>query len=148
MNPDSTRSRSELIEVIRNIPLFASLSKADVREVTKLCFEKHYDKDDVIVRQLEDAQLMVTLISGRARVIRDGKTLATVGPGHSVGEMGLIDGHHRSASVIAETPIEAIVLHRTAFLKLLGGNPAIVRKLLMIQTSRLRDADKKLSALG
>lgn len=142
------RSRSDLVEVIRGIPLFAALSRSEVRKVAKLCVERHYDAGAQLVRHRDEAQLMVTIISGRATVTRDGKTIASAGPGDSVGEMSLIDGHRRSATVIAETPIEAIVLHRTAFLKLLAENPAIALTLLTVQTARLRDANDKLAALG
>ncbi len=137
-----------MIEIIRGIPLFAHLSKAEVREVAKLCFERSYAPREVILKQLEEAQLMVGIISGKARVEGDGKTLTTVTAGDVVGEMSLIDGHRRSASVVAETPVEAIVLHRTTFMKLLDGSPSIARKLLIAQTARLREANKKLSALG
>ena len=141
------RSKAEILEVIRTIPLFASLPRADLREIARLCFTQDYEADTVILRHLEEAQLMVSIISGRARVTRDGRTIATVGPGDSIGEMALIDGHRRSASVIAETPVSAIVLHRTTFLKLLDSNPAMVKKLLMVQTSRLREADKTLNTI-
>jgi CRP/FNR family transcriptional regulator, cyclic AMP receptor protein len=142
------RPRSEMIEIIRGIPLFAGLAKADIREIGKLCFERSYEPEQVMLRQMEDAQLMVAIVSGHARIVKDGKTITTVGPGNVVGEMSLIDGHRRSASVIAETPVEAVEIHRTTFAKLMDSNPSIARKLLVAQTVRLRDADNKLAALG
>lgn len=142
------RPRSEMTEIIRGIPLFANLSKADIREIGKLCFERSYEPEQVMLKQMEDAQLMVAIVSGHARIVKDGKTITTVGPGDVVGEMSLIDGHRRSASVIAESPVEVVEIHRTTFTKLLDGNPSIARKLLVAQTVRLRDADNKLAALG
>ncbi len=141
-------TRSEMLEILRGIPLFAHLPKGDLREVAKLCFEEVYETDQVILKQLEDAQFMVAITSGRARVTRDGHAVAKVGAGEVVGEMALIDGQRRSAAVVAETRVEAIVLHRTAFLKLLESNPSMARWLLMAQTARLREADRKLGALG
>jgi CRP/FNR family cyclic AMP-dependent transcriptional regulator len=142
------RSKSEILEVLRGIPLFAHLPKSELREVAKLCFEKIYETDHVILKQLEEAQQMVAIISGRARVTRDGQAVATVGAGDVVGEMALIDGLRRSAAVVAETTVEGIVLHRTAFLKLLDKNPSMAKSLLLAQTARLREADRKLGALG
>jgi CRP/FNR family transcriptional regulator, cyclic AMP receptor protein len=142
------RPKSEIQEVLRGVPLFSHLSKAQLRELAKLCFEEVYDTDQVILKQLEEAQHMVAIINGRARVTRDGQAVATVGAGDVIGEMALIDGLRRSAAVVAETPVEGIVLHRTAFLKLLDGDPSIARGLLIAQTARLREADRKLGALG
>lgn len=142
------RSRSAMIEIIQGIPLFSRLTKRELREVAKLCFEETYETDQVILKQLEDAQHMVAIVSGRARVTRDGSTIAEVRAGDVVGEMALIDGLRRSAAVVAETPVEGIVLHRTEFGKLLDGNPSITLKLLLALTARLREADRKLGALG
>ena len=142
------RTRSEVIQVLRGIPLFSTLAKSDLREVARLCFEDVFESGKMILEQGEDAQLMVAIVSGRARVTHDGRTVATVGAGDVVGEMALIDGLRRSAAVIAETSVEGITLHRTAFLKLLDSRPSIARKLLAAQTARLRETNKKLSALG
>lgn len=142
------RPKTELVDVIRSVPLFADLSRSELREVAGMCFERVYDAGEVILRQLEDAQHMVAIVSGRAKVTRDGKDITTVSGGDSIGEMSLIDGNRRSASVIAETPVDAVVIYRTTFMKLLDKNPTISRKLLLTQTARLRDADKKLATLG
>ena len=142
------RPRSEMVEIIRKVPLFANLSKAEAREVAKLCSERTFEPGQQIFRQGEEAQLMMAILAGRARVDRDDKSITTVTAGDSIGEMSLIDGHRRSASVIAETPVEVIVIYQTTFAKLLDGNPSIARKLLMAQTARLRAADQKLAALG
>src|SRR5688500_8546515 len=96
------RPRSEILEVIQGIPLFAHLPKGDLREIAKMCFEETYAPDQVILKQLEDAQHMVAIVAGTARVTRDGNTVATVGAGDVVGEMALIDGLRRSAAVVAD----------------------------------------------
>ena len=142
------RRRSEILEVLQGIPLFSHLPKGHLREVAKLCFDETYAPGQVIVKQLEDGQHMVAIVAGTAQVTRDGKTLATVGAGDVVGEMALIDGLRRSAAVVADTQVEGIVLHRTSFLNLLDDNPSMTRSLLVAQTARLREADRKLGALG
>lgn len=144
----ASRPRSEVVEIVRSIPLFSGLTKSDVKEIGKLCFQQSYEPEQVILKQLEEGQLMVAILSGKAKVVKDGKTITTVGPGDAVGEMSLIDGHRRSASVVAETPVECIVIHRTTFMKLLDNSPSIAKKLLISQTERLRETDNKLAALG
>lgn len=71
-----------------------------------------------------------------------------MGSGDAVGEMSLNDGHRRSASVVAETPVECVVIHRTPFMKLLESSPSIAKKLLISQAERLRETDTKLATLG
>lgn len=142
------RPKSEILEILRGIPMFAHLPKSELKEVAKLCFEEVYEVDQVILKQLEHAQHMVAIVTGKARVTRDGNVVASVGAGDVIGEMALIDGLRRSAAVVAETRVEGIVLHRTPFMKLLDSNPSMARSLLMAQTARLREADRKLSALG
>lgn len=142
------RTRSEILQILRGVPLFSTLANSDLRELARLCFEETYDTDQSILKQGEDAQLMVAIVRGEARVTHDGRTVAKVGAGDVIGEMALIDGLRRSAAVIAETPIEGIILHRTAFLKLLESKPSIARKLLAAQTTRLRETNKRLSQLG
>jgi CRP-like cAMP-binding protein len=62
--------------------------------------------------------------------------------------MSLIDGHPCSASVVAESDVEAIELYRTAFKKLVDDIPAIPMKLLLAQTARVRALDRRAAALG
>ena len=141
------RSRSTLESAIQGIPLFSGLTKRQLGSVAKLCFERTYDKGDLLVRQTDVGQLMVALVSGRARVERDGTRLGTVTAGDVVGEMSLLDGQPCSASVVAETAIEAIVLHRTAFRGLLAEAPSITAKLLVAQTARVRELDRRIAAI-
>jgi CRP/FNR family transcriptional regulator, cyclic AMP receptor protein len=141
------RSRTELEAALRSTPLFSGLSKRQLGSVAKLCFERTYAEGDVLVRQADTGQLMAALVAGRARVERDGKRLGTVSAGDVVGEMSLIDGLPCSASVVAETSVEAIVLHRTAFRKLLQEAPSLTAQLLVAQTARVRELDRRVAAI-
>jgi len=80
--------------------------------------------------------------------VRDGRTVGSVEAGEVVGEMSLIDGLPCSATVVAQTPIEAIILYRTAFLDLLATVPTLTRRLLLAQTARVRELDKRAAACG
>jgi CRP/FNR family transcriptional regulator, cyclic AMP receptor protein len=91
---------------------------------------------------------MIAILEGTADVIRSGTTIATVGPGDAVGEMSLIDDRPRSATVVARDTVEGIALYRTAFRKLLAETPSMCGKLLLAQTARLRDTDKRASLIG
>ena len=102
----------------------------------------------MILKELDVGQHVVVITSGTAKVIRRGRTLATVRAGDAIGEMALIDGEPRSATVTADSVVEGIAIYRTAFLKLLDEHPTMCSKLLLAQTARLRELDKKAALHG
>jgi CRP-like cAMP-binding protein len=80
-----------------------------------------------IVREGGHGDALYVLIDGRARVVREGRRspLAHLGPGDHVGELSLIDGRPRSASVVAETRVFAATLSRASFRRLLRREPDV-----------------------
>ncbi|UCH86483.1 MAG: cyclic nucleotide-binding domain-containing protein [Dehalococcoidia bacterium] len=85
------------------------------------------------------------IVEGRARVETGGKAIAELGPGDFVGELSLIDGGPRSATVIAETPMTLLVVRRRDFKLLRDSVPGLQEKLLVTLCGRLRQADQALS---
>jgi CRP-like cAMP-binding protein len=76
-------------------------------------------------------------------VTRQGRKVATLGPGSAFGELALLDRAPRNASVVAETPMELVVLGQREFAGILDEVPGFARKLLAGLAHRLRDADAK-----
>lgn len=142
------RPRSERVALIRQTRLFYDLSKRQLDAIAKACSEHVYEPGEALVKQLDHGQQMVILSSGKAKVVRSGRTIGHVKAGDVVGEMSLIDGQPCSASVIAETPVEGIVIYGTTFRKLLDEVPSLARRLLATQTARIRELDAKAAALG
>jgi CRP/FNR family transcriptional regulator, cyclic AMP receptor protein len=140
--------QATLIELLHEVPLFSMLSRRQLRGIARECSEVHYQPGDVLMRELEPGQHMLTIISGTADVVRRGTSVATVGPGDAVGEMSLLDDEPRSAAVVATEPVTALVLYRTVFKKVLADNPSMCTKLLLAQTKRLREHDKRAAATG
>jgi CRP-like cAMP-binding protein len=144
----AARTKANMAEVLGQSVLLRGLTRKQLNAVAKAALERSFDAGDVIVRQVDHGQRMVVLLSGTATVATDGRRIAKVRAGDAVGEMSLIDGHPCSASVVADTPVEAIVLYRTAFRRLLAEVPAISQRLLLAQTARIRELDKRAAALG
>jgi CRP-like cAMP-binding protein len=94
---------------------------------------------DAIVRHGERGDELILLVEGSARVETDGKILARFSPGETFGEIAVIDGRPRTATVIAETPSRLLVLSRDAFLHLLDTIPGLSRKMLLTVCERLRE---------
>jgi CRP/FNR family cyclic AMP-dependent transcriptional regulator len=85
------------------------------------------------------------IVEGRARVESGGKAIAQLGAGDFVGELSLIDGRPRSATVIAETPMTLLVIRRRDFRLLRDSVPGLQEKLLVTLCERLRQADQALT---
>jgi len=140
---------SEFAKVIATVPLFEGLSKRQLASIAHVCFEAVYSPGDVIVREGDrTAEHMVVITAGTAEVTHKGKSLTTLGAGEVVGEMALLDGLPRSASVTADTDVRAIVLYRSAFQTLLDEVPGIYARLLTTLSKRLRAQDERLASLG
>lgn len=144
----ASRSRTAIEDVLKELALFSSLNKRQLRAVADACSQVHYEPGHHLVKELDWGQHMVVIVEGTATVIRGGKAIASVGAGDAIGEMSLIDGEPRSASVIAETDVEGIVIYGTDFRELLATHPAMVTQLLLAQTARLRTLDKQASLHG
>lgn len=84
------------------------------------------------------------LLEGRVEVRREGDKLADRGRGTFIGEMSLIDGEPRSATVIASEECRLLVMHRRDFMSLLDRVPGVERKLLVELARRLREADSRI----
>jgi CRP/FNR family transcriptional regulator, cyclic AMP receptor protein len=134
-------SRARRIELLGHMPLFSACSKRELAQVAALTVPSQLERGTVLTRQGAEGGLAFIIASGRAEVTRDGKRLAELGPGDVVGEMSLIDGKPRSATVTALSDLEVLELDRRDLLKLMRKAPPVVRKLLESLSQRLRDVD-------
>jgi len=85
----------------------------------------------------------VVLVEGSAAVTRDGTRLAVLGPGSFFGEMSLLDGNPRAATVTTLEPTRLLVLTSTEFITVVSTMPSVDRKMLSVLASRLRDVEAK-----
>jgi CRP/FNR family transcriptional regulator, cyclic AMP receptor protein len=85
------------------------------------------------------------IVDGEAVVRRNNRKVNTLGPGQYFGELALIDRQPRSATVVADTDMDLLVLGHREFTGLLTMMPELSRKILVAMAARLRDADTKAS---
>jgi CRP/FNR family transcriptional regulator, cyclic AMP receptor protein len=133
------RHRSQLVDVIQKVPLFADLSKRHLDLIARQVDQVEVKDGQTIVRQGENGREVVILVAGNVRVERDGKRIAEMGPGDFFGEMALLDGKPRQASVIAEENGTILVIHSRAFGPLLDTVPGLGRKMLAALCGRMRE---------
>lgn len=133
--------RARKIELLGNVPLFANCTKKQLGQVAALTVAAELKKGTVMTRQGAAGGLAFIIITGRAELIRGGKRRVLLGPGDVVGELSLIDGEPRSATVTATTDLEVLELDRADLFKLMIKAPPVTRKLLESLAGRVRDTD-------
>lgn len=125
--------------------MFSRLSQRQINAVARHVDGVQVRKGTVLAKQGAQGLEAIVIVDGRARVEGDGKAIAELTAGDVVGEMSVIDGKPRSATVTAETPMNLLVLHRRDFMSLLESVPGLQRKLLVTLCERVRQADQALT---
>ncbi|HEY9166225.1 MAG TPA: Crp/Fnr family transcriptional regulator [Candidatus Kryptonia bacterium] len=143
----------EPVEFLKNAPIFEELEERDFARISACGVRKAYKKGDVILMEEESGSALFVIIEGEVKVVRigdDGREviLSVLGPSDIFGEMALLDGEARSASVVALDNSELFMLHRKDFLALLHEYPTIAISLLRHLTQRLRRADALIKSLS
>jgi CRP/FNR family transcriptional regulator, cyclic AMP receptor protein len=128
-------------ELLAQMPLFSTCSRRELAQVTALTVPDTLAAGTVLTRQGATGGIAYILASGQAEVLRAGRRLALLGPGDVVGELSLIDGEPRSATVTAVTDLEVLQIDARDLTRLLRRAPAVNRKLLEALAQRLRQAD-------
>jgi CRP-like cAMP-binding protein len=137
--PTTRRPPLRLLELV---PLFSGLSRAQLSHVADLAQEVSYGSGRMIVRTGTPGLAFYVIVEGQAKVIRgkiaSAKGQASLGPGDFFGEMALLDGGPRSASVVAQTPMTTVRIERAPFRRMLKDEPDIALKLLEGMAVRMR----------
>jgi CRP/FNR family cyclic AMP-dependent transcriptional regulator len=105
-------------KALKSIPLFASLSKSERRQVASWTDEVDVTEGKALVKEGEFAYEVFIIEEGTAEVVRDGKRVAELGPGDFLGEMGAIRQARRNASVVAKSPMRVVVMTARDFRRL------------------------------
>lgn len=126
------------VDLLRLVPLFNGMSDRSFEAIAGLANEADFAAGDELVRQGAPGETFLIIVTGRAKVVRDGKTLRELGPGDFLGEISLVDGSPRTATVTALDPIHAFVIGRPGFLELIERLPALRYDVLNALTQRIR----------
>jgi CRP-like cAMP-binding protein len=136
-------------EAITKAPIFHRLSRSSLESVAKTAKVQRFAPGAVLVTEGEEANAFFVMVKGEAEVVKglgrdDAIVLETLGELDFFGEMALLDGFTRSASVRALTECECIVLVRWDFLALIRANPQVALDILPVLSQRLRALEDKL----
>jgi CRP-like cAMP-binding protein len=138
--------KRDKIEILERLPLFETCTKVELGNVASFMIESGRSAGQYLTRQGRDGGLMFVIVDGKADVIghdmnKGDKILGKLGPGDVVGELSLIDGMARSASVRAVTDVQVLELTRDDFYRLVHESPKFVRNLLRALSVKVRDME-------
>jgi CRP/FNR family transcriptional regulator, cyclic AMP receptor protein len=139
---DPARMSSAWLPVLEAVPLFAGLSHRDLRRVAALARTKDYPAGTAVVRAGEPGDSFHVVLEGSARVEAIGRRTVRLRVGDFFGEMSLLDGEPRSATVSAAGELVTMSIGRAGFTKLLRDEPAVALGVLRTLAQRLRAAER------
>jgi CRP/FNR family cyclic AMP-dependent transcriptional regulator len=133
--------RDAKIELLKRTPLFAACSKAELRALASSADELDLREGTVITREGRPGREFFVLVSGTARVTKDGKAIAELGAGDWFGEIALLTDTPRTATITATSPVDVLVITDRRFRNVVETMPSIALKILASLADRLaRDA--------
>ena len=131
-----------LAETLPNIELFAELSKKELRNIAALMTPIRVKTGRVLTEEGAPGREFMIIIEGTATVKRKGRVLARLGPGDFFGELAIVAGVPRTATVIADTDMVIETLNRREFSSLLDESPRIAKKILVGAVRRLHEIEE------
>jgi CRP/FNR family cyclic AMP-dependent transcriptional regulator len=111
-----------------------------MRKLARSASEDSYDAGRSIVREGGRTETLFVVLEGTAKIVRDGHTIAWRNPGEFFGEISMIDGRRRVASVVADTPMRCLVLYHDVLRRLVMDDPRMGWSLLLTLAGRVRDS--------
>ena len=136
----------DMVEGLAAVPLFSGCSKRELQTISRAVKPIEHEAGTVIAREGEPGIGLFVIADGQAEVTIGGKKKATLGPRDFFGEIALLDGGPRTATVTAKTDIKLLGLTEWVFRGLMQEHPSIAIKTLEAMAGRLRSATKAATA--
>jgi CRP-like cAMP-binding protein len=125
------------IELLKHVPLFSECSKRDLEHVAQIADEIGFPAGRTLIKEGAPGREFFIIADGTVEVRRGGRKLTQRGDSNYFGEMALLSGKPRNASVTTTSPVRALVITDRAFKALLHEVPSLAPKLLSTIASRL-----------
>lgn len=131
--------------VLAGVPLFWGLSKRQIKRLAESADEVSFHPGEHIVQEGMRGDTMFVILQGEARVARGKRALARLRPGDFFGEISVLDGGPRTATVIAGTPVVAVRLYRRSLRRLIESEPEVAVRILRVVAARFRNEQRPLT---
>ena len=139
------RRSSQKVDFLKKVPLFNNLSQRHLKEIAKHADQVQVEKGRVLAQQGKTGWEFIFIVEGKARVEKNGKVIRQLTGGDFFGEISLIDGEPRTSSVIADTDMTLLIVHKPSFDHLLEAIPGLQKKVLVSLCQYLRRAEKSMN---
>ena len=135
----------KLDSVLAAVPLFDGLTRRHIKRLANLSEVADFMADHAIVREGDPGDAFYVILAGQAKVTTNGKLVNRVLPGDHIGEISLLDGDVRTATVTSETPMTLLMLPRNRFIKALREEPEMAMNLLSSLARQIRRTSRSLN---
>jgi CRP/FNR family transcriptional regulator, cyclic AMP receptor protein len=142
--PGPPVGRDQKVERLQQVPLFEGCSRRQLNAVAKITAVGEAAAGQILTRVGEPGNEFFLILDGTARVDISPQKHRRLGPGDFFGEMSLLDGQPRSATVVTETPLRFLVITRKNFARLLNEVPGLTQALLTTLSRRVRQAEQSI----
>ena len=136
------RTRHETVVALQGVPLFSGLPRRQVVRIAKEADEQTFSPGEAIVQEGMLGETLFVVLEGHAKVTRGKRKVGEVLPGDFFGELSLVDGGPRSASVVAETPMRVLRVFRRTLTSLWREDPRLAIRVLDGITRRVREVTR------
>jgi CRP/FNR family transcriptional regulator, cyclic AMP receptor protein len=128
---------NQKIDLIRKVPLFARCSRAELKEIAMLADEIDLKEGKEMTREGAPGREFFVLLEGTADVKKNSRRVNRLGPGDFFGEIALVSREPRTATVVATSPVRALVITEWSFRQLLDDAPRVKTKVMEAMAQRL-----------
>jgi CRP/FNR family transcriptional regulator, cyclic AMP receptor protein len=129
------------VALIEQVPLFTHCTRKELGEIAALADELDLKEGTTLTTEGKSGREFFAIVEGEADVVMNGKWVATLSQGDFFGEIALLTGRPRTATVQATSPIRVLVITARGFSSLLDKSPEIQRKILLALAERLSTAE-------
>lgn len=126
-------------DVLRSVPLFEGMSDEAINAIAGLAEDLEYPAGAELTREGYPGESFIIIVTGRASVDVDGRRVRELDAGEFLGEISLVDGGPRTATVTAIETIQAVVVPRVAFERLINEFPVVRYDVMSALTRRIRE---------
>ena len=141
-----TKTAKDWVDALAGCALFSGLSKRHLRKIAGLAKVVEFSPGEIVAQYGEPGDAFYLVLGGRAKVLGQRRARSSLGPGAFFGEVALLDGGPRSATVTAGTRLVALKITRGPFLKVLGEEPKVALAVLKELAARLRKVEQSVVA--
>jgi CRP/FNR family cyclic AMP-dependent transcriptional regulator len=139
--------------MLRSVPLFANLDDKLLTRLEGIAVKRTYPRNTILISKGDATDHLFVVLSGKLKVtIADGSgkeiIISLLGAGDYFGEIALIDGEFRTATIVTTEPSEVLTIAREEFHRVLKSSPELMFDLLIVLARKVRIATEKLESLA